>query len=148
MTTALASPDIAQRIGEKLPQAAPRAEGEAVLVEPGSILQVARFLKETPGLDFDYLASITAVDYMDCFEVIYHLVSMEHNHSLVLRARCEDRESPSLPSVVELWRGADLQEREAFDLMGIRFEGHPNLKRILTWEGFQGHPLRKDFLGS
>ncbi|MFQ5826315.1 MAG: NADH-quinone oxidoreductase subunit C [Dehalococcoidia bacterium] len=147
MTTPLASPEIAQRIGEELPQAAPRAEGAAVLVEPSSLLEVARFLRETPGLDFDYLASITAVDYLDYFEAVYRLVSMEHNHSLVLKARCGDRENPSLPSVVGLWRGADFQEREVFDLMGIRFEAHPNLRRILTWEGFPGHPLRKDFLG-
>ncbi len=147
MTAPLASSEIAQRIGKELLQAEPRAEGDAVVVEPGSILEVARFLRETPDLDFDYLVSITAVDRWDYLEVVYRLVSREHNHSLVLKARCGDRENAGLPSVVELWRGADFQEREVFDLMGIRFEGHPNLRRILTWEGFEGHPLRKDFLG-
>ncbi len=147
MTAPLASSEIAQRIGKELLQAEPRAEGDAVVVDPGSILGVARFLRETADLDFDYLVSITAVDRWDYLEVVYRLVSREHNHSLVLKARCGDRENASLPSVVELWRGADFQEREVFDLMGIRFEGHPNLRRILTWEGFEGHPLRKDFLG-
>ena len=74
------------------------------------------------------------------------LNSLEHNHSLVLKARCHDREDPALPSVVGLWQGADFQEREIYDLMGIRFEGRQNLKRIFLWEGFQGHPLRKDYL--
>jgi NADH-quinone oxidoreductase subunit C len=64
----------------------------------------------------------------------------------VLKARCYDRENPVLPSVVGLWRTADFQEREIYDLLGISFTGHPNLKRIALWEGFEGHPLRKDFL--
>ena len=100
----------------------------------------------TPGLDFDYLTAITAVDYLDYLEVIYQLTSIKHNHSLVLKTRCYGQDNPTLPSVVSLWRGADFQEREIYDLMGIRFEGHPNLKRIALWEGFEGHPLRKDYL--
>ncbi|GAH82618.1 unnamed protein product [marine sediment metagenome] len=64
----------------------------------------------------------------------------------MLKVRCYDRENPTLPSVVGIWRGADFQEREIFDLFGIGFEGHPNLRRIVLWEGFEGHPLRKDFL--
>jgi NADH-quinone oxidoreductase subunit C len=64
----------------------------------------------------------------------------------MVKVQCYDRENPSLPSVVGLWQGADFQEREIYDLFGIRFEGHPNLKRIFLWEGFEGHPLRKDFI--
>jgi NADH-quinone oxidoreductase subunit C len=74
------------------------------------------------------------------------LSSLEHNHSLVIKTRCYDRKNPVLPSVVSLWQGADFQEREIYDLMGIRFEGHPNMKRIFLWEGFAGHPLRKDYM--
>ena len=74
------------------------------------------------------------------------MTSTMHNHSIVLKTRCHDRENPSVPSVISLWQGADLQEREIYDLMGIRFEGHPNLKRLFLWDGFQGHPLRKDYL--
>ena len=107
---------------------------------------MAEFLKNTPVLDFDYLTNLTAVDYADYFEVVYHLVSLKHNHSLVLKTRCRDRDKPVVPSVVNLWRSADLQEREAYDLMGISFDGHPNLKRLLLWEGFVGHPLRRDYL--
>ena len=90
--------------------------------------------------------ALTAVDYIDYFEVVYRLTSLRHNHSAVLKTRVYERDEPVVPSVVPVWKGADLQEREVFDLMGVRFEGHPDLKRIPTWEGFEGHPLRKDFL--
>jgi NADH:ubiquinone oxidoreductase subunit C len=83
---------------------------------------------------------------MDYFEVVYHLISLKHNHSLVLKTRCHDRGKPVVPSVVGIWRSADFQEREAYDLMGIVFDGHPNLRRLLLWEGFAGHPLRRDYL--
>ncbi|MFC2021083.1 NADH-quinone oxidoreductase subunit C, partial [Chloroflexota bacterium] len=87
-----------------------------------------------------------ATDYFDYFEVVYHLTSMEHNHGLTIKTRCDDRDNPVVSSIVSLYQGADFQEREIYDLMGIRFEGHPNMKRILLYDGFQGHPLRKDFL--
>ena len=71
---------------------------------------------------------------------------MRRNSSLIIKSRCYGRdEELSMPSLVEVWKGADYQEREVWDLMGIRFEGHPNHKRIMLWEGFPGHPLRKDF---
>jgi NADH-quinone oxidoreductase subunit C len=117
----------------------------SVWVTPGSIVEVARFLKEEPNLYFNYLSSISAVDFVDHFEMVYHLTSFEHNHTAVVKARVPGREDPTLPSVVSVWQGADLQEREIWDLMGIRFSDHPNLKRIFLWEGFQGNPLRKDF---
>ncbi len=146
MTLALSGSDIAKQIEEKFPGSVAEATGQGLLVEAGALFDVAAYLKETPGLDFDYLTLITAVDYLDCFEVVYNLTSIKHNHSLVLKTRCYDRDNPTLPSVVGLWRTADFQEREVYDLMGISFEGHPNLKRIVLWEGFEGHPLRKDFL--
>lgn len=117
----------------------------SVWVTPSSIVEVARFLKEEPTLYFNYLSSISAVDFVDHFEMVYHLTSFEHNHTAVVKARVPGREDPTLPSVVSVWQGADLQEREIWDLMGIRFSDHPNLKRIFLWEGFQGNPLRKDF---
>jgi len=78
-------------------------------------------------------------------EVVYHLTSMELNHSLVVKARC-DRDNPEVPSLYSLFRGADYQEREIYDLIGIEFTGHPNMKRLFMWEGFEGHPLRRDYL--
>jgi len=115
-------------------------------VNNDSLLAVAAFLKETPSLGFDYLNYITAIDYYDHFEVVYQLTSVKHNHSVVVKTRCHERENPVLPSLVIIWQAADYQEREIYDLMGIGFEGHPNMKRIVLWEGFQGHPLRKDYL--
>ena len=146
MTTPLQSEQAAQKIAERFPDAIVQSSENTIIVKDDSLFQVAQFLKTTPGLDFDYLHNITAVDYLDYFEVIYHLASIKHNHSLVLKTRSHSRENPTVPSVVSLWRGADLQEREVYDLMGINFSEHPNLKRIFLWEGFQGHPLRRDYL--
>ena len=146
MTTALKCEQVAKRIAKALPGAVVAADGTAVVVTSQSLYQVAEFLKNTPELDFDYLTNLTAVDYTEYFEVVYHLVSLNHNHSLVLKTRCRDRDKPVVPSVFNIWRSADFQEREVYDLMGIVFEGHPNLKRLLLWEGFVGHPLRRDYL--
>jgi NADH-quinone oxidoreductase subunit C len=146
MTKPLSGQELAQRIAEHVPDAIVEADEAAVIVQSQSLFEVMRFVKETAELDFDYLVSITAVDYWGYLEVVYHLVSIGHNHSLVIKTRCYDRDNPEVPSVVELWQGADFQEREVYDLMGIRFDGHPSLRRIFLWEGFQGHPLRRDYL--
>jgi NADH-quinone oxidoreductase subunit C len=145
MTKPLIGQEVAKQIGEQVPQSVVESNESWILVRPESVLQVAQFLKNTPGLDFDYLTCLTGTDYLDYLEVVYILTSMKHNHSVVLKSRC-NRENPEVPSVVSLWRGADYQEREVYDLLGIRFVGHPNLKRLLLWEGFQGHPLRRDYL--
>ena len=147
MTKALDGERVASRINETYPGAALSHRGGDVWVDPDSLLEVARFLKETPDLDFAFLTSVTGVDYVEHFEIVYHLLSMRHNHSVVLKARRYGRERPEVPSVVEVWKGADLQEREVWDLLGVHFRGHPNMKRILLWEGFEGHPLRRDYLG-
>ncbi len=145
MTVALSGKEIATRIEEKLPGSVVESSQGNLVVKNDSLLPVAAFLKDTENLKFDYLNYITAVDYYSYFEVVYQLTSLTHNHSVVLKARCS-REKPSLPSVMGLWQGADFQEREIYDLLGIKFEGHPNMKRIFLWEGFPGYPLRKDFL--
>jgi len=146
MTVALSGGEIAKQIEEHFPGSIVESGPDSLLVKSNSLLEIAGYLKTTAGLDFDYLTAITAVDYYDYFEVVYQLTSLKHNHSLVLKTRCYGRDNPALPSVVNLWRGADFQEREIYDLMGIGFEGHPDLRRIVLWEGFDGHPLRKDFL--
>ena len=146
MTLALSGKEIAAKLEEQFPGSIVESCPNSLVVKSEFLLAVANFLKTAHGFDFDYLASITAVDYQDYFEVVYHLTSLKHNHSLVMKTRCYGRDNPKLPSVVGLWRGADFQEREIYDLMGISFDGHPNLKRIFLWEGFHGHPLRKDYL--
>jgi len=146
MTLSLSGKEIGDKLEAEFTGSVAGSDQDSVLVKSESLLAVARYLKETPGLDFDYLVSISAVDYWEYFEVVYHLNSIKHNHSLVLKAQCYGRDNPSLPSVVSLWQAAEFQEREAYDLMGISFDGHPNMKRIFLWEGFQGHPLRRDYL--
>jgi NADH-quinone oxidoreductase subunit C len=146
VTTALKGQDIARQLEEKFPGSVSLSNDTSVVVETSSLLKVAEYLKTTGGLDFNFLANLTASDYMDYFEVVYHLVSMDHNHSLVLKTRCNDREKPVVPSVYNVWRTAEYQERETYDLMGIVFEGHPFMKRLFLWEGFPGHPLRRDYL--
>jgi NADH-quinone oxidoreductase subunit C len=145
MTTALSGSKIAKQLA-KFPEAVIEAGADSLLLKADQLLAVAEYLNTAPDLAFDYLNYVTATDYYDYFEVVYQLTSLKHNHGLVLKVRCYDREKPNLPSVVGIWRSADFQEREIFDLLGISFEGHPNLRRIVLWEGFDGHPLRKDFL--
>jgi NADH-quinone oxidoreductase subunit C len=145
MTVALAAKDLVARLADRFPGAIEEAGRESLLVRSGALLEMLAYLKNTADFDFDYLNFITAVDYYSYFEVVYHLTSTKHNHSVFIKTRCYDRASPAVPSVVSLWRGADFQEREIFDLFGISFTGHPNLKRIFLWEGFEGYPLRKDF---
>ncbi|HJX12252.1 MAG TPA: NADH-quinone oxidoreductase subunit C [Dehalococcoidales bacterium] len=145
MTVALSGQELAKRIEEKFPGSIEESSRDSLVVKAGSLLDVAAHLKDAEGLKFDYLNYVTAVDYFSYFEVVYQVTSLEHNQTVIFKTRCHDRENPTVPSVTGLWQGADFQEREIYDLMGITFEGHPNLKRILLWDGFPGHPLRKDF---
>ncbi len=146
MTTALVAKEIAAQITQEFTGTVVEANQNIILVKSEAIRDILSFLKNTSGLEFDYLNDITAVDYWDYFELVYQLTSIKHNHKITIKTRLNGRENLKLPSIVSVYKGADLQEREIFDLMGITFEGHPNLKRILLWEGFNGHPLRKDYL--
>jgi NADH-quinone oxidoreductase subunit C len=116
-----------------------------VKVAPGKLVEACRFLKEKEG--FTYLVDLTAVDWKDRqprFDVLLLLHSFSRGQErLRLKAGAADGEA--FPSVTGVWETANWMEREAYDMYGIRFEGHPDLRRILTWDGFQGHPLRKDF---
>ena len=145
MTVALSGKEIASQLEEKFPGSIEESSRDSLVVKSDSLIAVATFLKDTESLKFNYLNYITAVDYFGYFEVVYQLTSLEHNHTVIIKTRCHNRENPAVPSVIGLWQGADFQEREIYDLMGIRFEGHPNMKRIFLWEGFPGHPLRKDY---
>jgi len=138
--------EVAGKIIASLPGSILSSDKASITVDPKFLHEVAKYLKNYEGFDFDFLSDVTSVDYEDYFEVVYHLVSLSHNHALTLKTRCDDKAKPEVPSVVDLWRSADFQEREIYDLMGITFTGHPNMKRLLLWEGFEGHPLRKDYL--
>ncbi len=149
----VAAPDpvaeILAALSEQYPdavQADTRKGYSGIVVRPEKLVEVATALRDQLG--YDYLSSATAVDYLgkgDHLEMVYHVYRIRQGGpALVFKAQTP-RDSATLPSLISVWPGADLQEREAYDLMGIRFEGHPNLKRILLWEGFNGHPLRKDW---
>lgn len=103
----------------------------------------ARALKERLG--YVYLSMVTAVDYLDRITVIYLAFALEHPHGVLLKTDLPREELPDCPSLTGVWPGAEFQEREVYDLMGVNFTGHPDLRRILTEDNFPGHPLRKDF---
>jgi NADH-quinone oxidoreductase subunit C len=145
MTLSLAASEIVTRMESILPGSILESNCNTIDVKNEALLKIATYLKNTPEFDFNYLNYITAVDYQTHFEVVYDLVSLAHNHKLIMKTKLTDRKKPVLDSVVSLWKGADFQEREIFDLFGIGFIGHPNLKRIFLWDGFQGYPLRKDY---
>ncbi len=116
-------------------------------VAPGRLEEVMRFLRDESGLEFDMLTDLTAVDYLGQsprFEVVYHLYSVAQGHRLRIKARVAEEEA-EIESLVDLWPSANWMEREVWDLYGIRFRGHPDLRRILLYEEFEGHPLRKDY---
>lgn len=145
MTLALMGKGVAEEISKHIPGSVLSSDDKSVIVTPDKLYSVAEFLKSS-DFAMDYLANLTSVDYLDYFEMVYNLFSFKRNHCLTLKTRLYSRQKPSVASVTPLWRGAELQEREVYDLMGITFEGHSNLKRILLWDGFQGHPLRRDYL--
>ena len=146
MTTVLNGLEIAHRIDQKFPGAVASAVPEAATIAPERLVEVCEYLRDDPDLQFEFLSSLTGVDRLDSFEVVYHIESIRRNLMTCLKVRTEDRESPRVPSVVVAWPGAHLQEREAYDLLGINFEGHPDLRRLFLWDGFAGFPLRKDYL--
>jgi NADH-quinone oxidoreductase subunit C len=146
LTTATDTKELGKRLGEILPGSVVSDEGGCLLVDGAQLYRVCEFLKTDAALRFDYLTVVTAVDYVDYFELVYRLVSLQNNRSLMLKCRLYTRDNPAAASVTPLWRAAYYQEREIFDLFGITFEGHPDLRRLLLWEGFKGYPLRRDYL--
>lgn len=127
---------------------------ETVIIRPGALITIARFLKETPEMGFNVLMDLTAVDYLffaggrikkdTRFEVVYHFYSMKHNHRIRVKVPVDEKEL-QVDTLCPLWPSANWYEREVWDMFGIRFRGHPNLKRILMYEEFKGHALRKDY---
>jgi NADH-quinone oxidoreductase subunit C/D len=147
-----AAPDLATTIAalqERFPgdiKADDRKGYSGIIINNDKLVEVALAIRDEYG--FNYLTSATAVDYLgqgDHMEMVYHAFrAPEGGPGLVFKAQT-NRDTPSIPSLIRVWPGADFQEREAYDLYGIRFPGHPNLKRILMWDGFDGHPMRKDW---
>jgi NADH-quinone oxidoreductase subunit C len=145
-TTVIPGTEVAERIAAVFPGAVIEATQHSVTIGADQLVEVARFLRDDEELDCKFLNTLLGVDWLEHFDVVYVLSSLAKNHTLVLEARTMAHEEPVVPSVSGVWQGAHLQEREVYDLMGIAFSGHPALKRIFLWDGFPGHPLRKDFL--
>lgn len=120
-----------------------------VYVDASALHDVVRWLHDDPAHRYEYLSDVTAVEYRDAgrpIEVVWHLRSLAHRRFLRLKVSLPKRSSMSVPSVVDIYSGANWLERECFDMFGIRFDGHPDMRRILMWESYrEGHPLRKDF---
>lgn len=128
----------------KAPETGTTASHPFIRVTPEDWPEVARFLHETPELQFDCLQCVSSVDRKEQLEAVYHLYSFPQRHHLQVKTAAP-RATPRIPSVVFLWKAADWHEREAYDLMGIEFTGHPHLTRILLPADWVGHPLRKDY---
>jgi NADH-quinone oxidoreductase subunit C len=160
---------------EIIPNPSPSAQ-HSLLIQPETAVAVATYLRDAPELRFDYCSNVTGIDWLaaddtskaklqemeedieqddqdDCtqagyLEAVYHLYSMELKHGpVILRMRtCDRGKRVQLPSLTPVWRSCDFQEREIFDLFGIVFEGHPDLRRILMWDEFTDHPMRRDYV--
>lgn len=146
MTRVVSGAELGDAIARVFPDAVVASPEGWVEVKTDRCLDVARWLHDSAEFEFRQLTSVTAVDQLRRFEVVYHLLSLHKNQRGVLKTAVTDRDAPTVDSVVPVWRGADLQEREVYDLFGIRFREHPDLRRLFLWEGYSGHPLRKDFL--
>lgn len=131
-----------------------------VICPPEHLHELLRFLRDDPACAYDFLSDVAGVDYLNYpkapgrFGVVYNLVSTTHNHRLIVKVHLDPSVDTSgtehdpalhLPTATDIWPGAEWNEREVFDMFGIRFDGHPDLRRILTWETYPAHPLRKDY---
>lgn len=164
MTAADIAAALEQKFGPKIKSKSLEAIDPFVVVEPGALAEVCRFLRDDLRLDFSLLNCISGVDYLEPdskkapkagfephVEVVYHLSSFSKRHRIVLKVilpRWKDDkpgELPEVPTVTHIWQGANWHEREVYDLSGIHFVGHPELTRILLAEDWEGHPLRKDY---
>ncbi|HKV55863.1 MAG TPA: NADH-quinone oxidoreductase subunit C [Candidatus Binataceae bacterium] len=139
---------IYERLKERFPDQILETGGKPdpfAVVDPAAIVDVCRALRDDAETAMDCLSNETGVDYKDRIEVVYHLYSYKHHHGCVLKLKLP-RENPAVDTVEGVWRAANWMEREIFDLLGVTFEGHSDMRRILMPEDWPGYPLRKDFV--
>ncbi len=153
-----------EKFGDKIKEKDLEAKDPNILVAPEDLLEIGTYLSEDPDLKFDILNCISGVDYLEIdpkkvakagfdphVQVVYHLSSFIHKHRFVVKVKLQrwkddkEGEIPEVPSVVSIWNAANWHEREVYDLSGVWFTGHPELRRILLAEDWVGHPLRKDY---
>ena len=116
-----------------------------VMIQATDWLPLAEALRNHSALDFDYLFCLTGVDWKTHLSVVYHLTSKKYGHSLVVKAKLDDRNDPVIETVCGIWRTAEFHEREVYDLLGVRFRNHPDLRRLFLTDDWKGFPLRKDY---
>ena len=144
--------DLRARFGAAVIETHDQHGDHTLVVSRESLIEVLRHCRDVPTLAFDVLTDLTAVDYLTFpgredgprFEVVYHLYSLAHSHRLRVKVQVEEDDAV-VPTAVPLWPIANWLEREVWDMFGIRFDGHPDLRRLLLYEEFVGHPLRKDY---
>ncbi len=140
--------ELKQKITSITPAAEFTEEGSEYLnvtVDPGNLRHLAENLRSNEELYFDYMFCLTGVDWVAHFMVVYHLTSTKFNHKIVLKAKITDRENPSVDTVCDIWKTAEFHEREVYDLFGIIFNNHPDLRRLLLEDDWVGYPMRKDY---
>jgi len=147
MDAALIFERLKTRFGEGVRECVLDAKDPWVVIDPAVLVEVCRFLRDEEGLDFDALSNQSGVDYKaeGYVEVVYHLYSYTHRHMIVLKVRTP-RDAAQLPTVEGVWKAANWLEREIYDLLGVEFTGHCDLRRLLMPEDWVGYPLRKDFV--
>jgi NADH-quinone oxidoreductase subunit C len=136
---------IKNKFGDRVLAISEKKPDPFAVIDPKAIVEVGGFLHDDPELAMDCLSNESGVDYKDRVEVVYHLFSYKHRHTAVLKVKLP-RENPSVATLESIWRSANWMEREIFDLLGVNFEGHSDMRRILMPEDWIGHPLRKDFV--
>lgn len=146
MTRELSGEEAAALAEAVVPGSVAKTTATACYLKPERLVETLEALKRSPDADLVHLTNTCGVDFWDHLEVVYHIQSFEKNHIALFKVEVPDRDNPEVPSVVPVFHGAWMQENETYDLFGIKFAGHPNLYRILLWEGYPGWPLRKDFL--
>jgi len=117
-----------------------------VIITPLQLKTLAKKLRADESTEFDFMFCLTCVDYPEHLMMVYHLRSMTHKHGMVLKVKIEDKENPVVDTLCDIWRTAEFLEREVFDLFGVKFIDHPDLRRILLDDDWQGYPLRKDYV--
>jgi NADH-quinone oxidoreductase subunit C len=136
---------LSAKFGGKILQSVLEAVDPYVVIETSAIADVCGYLKEDPELACDTLMCLSGVDTKEKLQIVYHIYSMSRRHRVVLKVETTREGEPSVPTVSHVWGTANFHEREAYDMFGFRFEGHPDLRRILCPDDWEGYPLRKDY---
>jgi NADH-quinone oxidoreductase subunit C len=117
-----------------------------VIISPAQLRNLAEKLRNDGATEFDFMFCLTCTDFPEHLMMVYHLRSMTHKHEMVLKVKIEDKEKPAVDTLCNIWRTAEYHEREVYDLFGVKFNNHPDLRRILLADDWQGYPLRKDYV--